>query len=83
MRRDHDLMTGPDFLRAVADKEAALDNHENADIYRRRAEEWQRHLDALEAGGADPDDLPAVRARIGAYIPVSKRRHAITPSDRH
>ncbi|UHQ21929.1 hypothetical protein LVB77_14770 [Lysobacter sp. 5GHs7-4] len=76
-------MTGPDFLRAVADQEAALNNHENADIYRRRADEWQGHLDALETTALDPADLPSLRERTGAYIPVSKRRHAITPTDRH
>lgn len=83
MRRDHNLMTGPDFLRDVADKEAALGNHANADIYRQRAEEWQTHLNALEAAALDPEDLPTVRERVGAYIPQAKRRHAITPTDRH
>lgn len=76
-------MTGPDFLRSVADQEAALSNHENADIYRQRADEWQRHLDALEATGADPTDEPTGRERVGSYIPTARRRHAITPTDRH
>ncbi len=35
-------LSGPDFLEAVADAEAANDNHINADVYRTRAKQWQR-----------------------------------------
>lgn len=37
-----DRLSGPDFLDAVADAEAANDNLINADVYRQRARQWKQ-----------------------------------------
>lgn len=37
-----DRLSGPDFLEAVADVEAANDHLINADVYRQRARQWKQ-----------------------------------------
>lgn len=37
-----DRLSGPDFLEAVADAEAANDHLINADVYRQRARQWKQ-----------------------------------------
>lgn len=71
-------MPGPDFLRAVADREEALGNEINAAEYRRRASQWQADIDAAAAAPAPvgwPSHLP--RIRRACELPT----HHITPSD--
>lgn len=72
-------MPGPEFLRAVADKEAALGNEINAAEYRRRASQWQADLDAATAPPA-PVEWPAHLPRVGRACELPA--HHITPSDR-
>lgn len=55
----HSLLTlsGPEFLDAVADPEAANDNAINADVYRARAAEWAQTERLLREAEADRDRL--------------------------
>lgn len=71
-------MPGPDFLRAVADREEALGNEINAAEYRRRASQWQADIAATVAAPAPmawPAHLPLIRR--ACELPT----HHITPSD--
>ena len=63
-------LSGPDFLEAVADAEAANGNDVNAVEYRRRAAEWRHDLRELEATQIDlqaaNDSLQRIRATVQA-----------------
>ncbi|HEY5805036.1 MAG TPA: hypothetical protein VIT90_15220 [Lysobacter sp.] len=72
-------MPGPDFLRAIADKEAALGNEVNAAEYRRRASQWQADIDATASAPA-PVEWPAHRPPVRRACELPK--HHITPTDR-
>lgn len=50
-------LSGPDFLDAVADAEAANDNAINADVYRTRAAEWARTERRLREAEEERDRL--------------------------
>lgn len=50
-------LSGPEFLDAVADAEAANDNAINADVYRARAAEWAQTERRLREAEADRDRL--------------------------
>lgn len=52
-------LSGPEFLDAVADAEAANDNAVNADIYRARAAEWARTERRLREVEEQRDQLEA------------------------
>ncbi len=82
--RIHEL-SGPDFLRAVADKEEACGNDINAAEYRRRAVQWQNDLDLLSA--APPiEQITTAASEWPSHLPPLRRAselpaHHITPSD--
>ena len=62
-------LSGPDFLEAVADAEAAIGNDINADTYRQRAQQWKREADALEAAEAKS---AALQARIDQFTQLAR-----------
>lgn len=57
MQFHHTAMSGPEFLAAVADAEAANSNGINADIYRQRAQQWQLEQQALREAQQRCQDL--------------------------
>lgn len=52
-------MSGPEFLEAVADQNAASGLDVNADIYRTRAVEWQRDKQIIAELSQRASDLQA------------------------
>lgn len=76
---DHNIhsLSGPDFLAAVADAEAANGNDVNADIYRGRSRQWAAEQLALE--DAQTALAKATRRQAQAR---PESRHAITPTDK-
>ena len=75
-------LSGPDFLDAVADAQAADGNHVNADVYRARGRDWQRHLRRIEALETDlaTAQLALVKAQRRSFGAPPAHGHAITPS---
>lgn len=76
-------LSGPDFLDAVADAEEANGNTINAAVFRERAKQWQRDIEAAAANEeppppADPRQIPGLRS---ARSIATSKSHAITPTD--
>jgi hypothetical protein len=71
MHDKHQTMTGPEFLKAVADAEAANGLPINADVYRERAREWQRALDRISALEAENDSAQRALARARQELQVA------------
>lgn len=66
-RIDSDGLSGPDFLKAIANAEEVGGNPINAAEYRKRAREWQRDIDARA-----PEPPPPARSRPG--LPLATTR---------
>ena len=66
----HSGLSGPDFLTAVAEAEAANGNDINAAEYRRRARQWQDDENALTLASATVEQLReqirSAQARLAA-----------------
>ena len=57
MQLNATAMSGPEFLDALADANAATGMDINADVFRTRAHEWARHLQMLADLGTQLQDL--------------------------
>lgn len=70
-------LSGPDFLDAVADAQAADGNHVNADVYRARSRQWAAEQIALE----DAQAALAKLARQRQSPRIATASYSLTPTD--
>jgi hypothetical protein len=75
-------LDGPDFLDAVADAERAQGNDINAAAYEQRAKEWRAERAEERRKREEVEQLLETIAHRRADPKPSRRRHAITPTDR-